>query len=140
MVGAETAANPNSKLRAVVIWLAFSVVFALSPLFVNFLLVRDKPNFDWTELYNRGELFLVSAVLCADAVGRMWGQRAEAGYLVTFCLIGCFFILFASSVEFGMFARTLDAGGRLGALEVHDSAVAFGATVLAGLGAVLAEE
>ncbi len=135
-----TPAKPKSKPRAVVLWLAFSVVFALGPLFVNYLLVRDKPTFAWTDLYNRGELFLVSAALCADAVGRMWGQRAEAGYVVTFCLISCFYILFASSIEFGMFAPKLDAGLRLDTHQVHDSLIEFGATILAGLGAVLAEE
>ncbi len=132
-------AQQHGKGRRVLIWLSFSVAFALGPLFVNFLLFRSSPTFTWTDLLTRGELFLVSAAICADAVGKMWMQEDHTGYFSTCCLIGAVFILFATSIEFGMVAHNLDAGGRLSPEQVHDSLLGFGGTVMAGLGAVLAE-
>ena len=134
------ATDEKSKGQKTLMWLAFSVVFALCPLFINYLLIRGKEDFHWLHLLNRGELFLISAAICADAVGRMWGQKASAGYFSTVCLIGCMFILFASSAEFGMVAQSLDAGARLSDSQSIDSVVEFGVTIMAGLGAVLVEE
>lgn len=75
------------KEKRVVLWLAFSVLFALAPLFVNFLLIRDHPDFGLSGLYDRGELFLVSSVLAADAVGRLFGRSSNRSLLLILCLI-----------------------------------------------------
>jgi hypothetical protein len=134
------AAAQKKKGKKLLLWLAFSVIFALGPLFVNFLLVRDKPDFNWAQLYNRGELLLVSAALCADAVGRLFNLDGERSYFVILCLIGAVYLLFTSSVEFGMAAPGIDAGLRLTPKQVHDSVYQFAGTVFAGLGSVLAED
>jgi hypothetical protein len=133
------AATVIGKGKKLLLWLAFSVVFALGPLFVNFLLVRDKPDFAWVQLFNRGELLLVSAALCADAVGRLFGRNGERSYFVIFCLICAVYLLFTSSVEFGMAAPAIDAGVRLTPKQAYDSLYQFAGTVLAGLGSLLAE-
>src|SRR5580658_2743347 len=115
----------KKKARKLLLWTAFSVVFALSPLFVNFLLVRDDPQFEWQKLANRGELFLIAAALSADAIGRVWNQRAVNGLYGTLVLVGCVYILFATSIEFGTVAPKLDLGARLAWKQVRDSVVVF---------------
>jgi hypothetical protein len=122
------------------LWAAFSVVFALSPLFVNFLLVRDDPQFEWQKLANRGELFLIAAALSADAIGRVWNQRAVSGLYGTFVLVGCVYILFVASVEFGTLAPRLDAGSRLAWKPVRDSVVMYICAVATAFAALLIEE
>jgi hypothetical protein len=134
------AASKMKKGQKLLMWLAFSVVFALGPLFVNFLIVREKPDFGWAQLYNRGELLLVSAALCADAVGRLFSRDGERNYFVIICLISAVYLLFTSSVEFGMAAPGIDAGARLTPKQVMDSVYQFAGTVFAGLGSVLAED
>jgi hypothetical protein len=133
-------ASGKTKGHRILIWLAFSVLFALTPLFVDFLLTRETEAFQLSHLLGRGELLLISAALCADAVGRMWGQKAQPGYFSTICLVCCVFVLVLSSIEFGMYAPTLDAGKRLPEHEVMDSLKMFGVTVAVGLGAVFVEE
>jgi uncharacterized PurR-regulated membrane protein YhhQ (DUF165 family) len=128
------------KEKRVVLWLAFSVLFALAPLFVNFLLIRDHPDFGLSGLYDRGELFLVSSVLAADAVGRLFGRSSNRSLLLILCLICAVFLLFASSVEFGIAAPKLDAGIRLTPAQARDSLYEFIGTVVTGFGAVLTEE
>lgn len=139
-VNTAAAGDPKAKGKRVLMWLAFSVIFALAPVFINYLIVRGASDFRWIHLLNRGELFLISAALCADAVGRMWGQKAQAGYLSACCLIGCLYILFAASIEFGIAAPKLDGGGRLTDSQTEDSLIYFVVAVGAGLGAVLVEE
>jgi hypothetical protein len=130
----------KTKGYKVLMWLAFSVVFALTPLFIDFLLTRGNEQFQILHLLSRGELFLISAAICADAVGRMWGLKAEKGIFSTLCLICCVFVLVLSSAEFGINAPNLDAGKRLTDSEALDSLIMFGVTVAVGLGAVLVEE
>jgi len=131
----------SEKGKKLLLWLAFSVVFSLAPLFVNFLLIRDKSDFAWVQLCSRGELFLVSAALCADAVGRLFGQAGERSYSVILCLIcAVYILLFNSSVEFGMLAPGLDAGVRLLPKQAYGSVYELVGTVLAGMGAALAED
>lgn len=133
------AARSITKPKKVLLWLAFSVIFALGPIFINSVILRvhnaAANDIDWWQLFDQGELFLISGALCADAVGRMWAQKAQSSYLSIFCLIACLFVLFTTSIEFGVGAES----GRLASLRV-DSLVWFGIAIMAGLGAVLAED
>jgi hypothetical protein len=79
---AATPMPPEEKARKVLLWLAFSVVFALGPLLVNFLLVRHQTGFELTRVYDRGELFLISTALCGDAVGRLFNHKGSASIFV----------------------------------------------------------
>jgi hypothetical protein len=130
----------KKKARKLLLWTAFSVAFALGPLFVNFLLVRDDPQFEWQKLANRGELFLIATALSADGIGRVWNQRAVNGFYGTVVLVACVFILFTTSAEFGIVAPKLDVGTRLALNQVRDSVVVFGCAVVTGFAAVLIEE
>jgi hypothetical protein len=75
--------NRNDKGKRILLWLAFSVVFALGPVFINYLIARDDPAFEWMRWFGRGELFLISSALCADAVGRMWDQKRKQDTLAS---------------------------------------------------------
>jgi uncharacterized PurR-regulated membrane protein YhhQ (DUF165 family) len=130
----------TEKAHRLLLWLAFSVVFALSPLFVNYLLIRERPEFAWTKLYNRGELFLVSAALAADAVARLFSRTGKRNLLAIVCFIGVVFLLLATSVEFGMAAPVLELGTRLGEAQEFDSVFYFCCTVVAGAGALWLED
>jgi hypothetical protein len=134
------AGKAQSKGHRVLLWISFSVIFALCPIFIDFLLTRGSANFQPLRLLSRGELFLISAAICADAVGRMWGQKPQTGYFSTICMVCCIFILFMSSTEFGMNAQSLDEGKRLSDSVTRDSLIMFVVTVVAGLGAILVEE
>ena len=132
--------TPVEKGRKVLLWLGFSVVFALGPLFINFLLVRGEPHFDPARLYDHGELFLISAALCADAVGRLFNHKGNPSFFVIVCMIGAIYLLFSSTVEYGMVARNVYNGHTIDDPVGRDSWKQFLATVAAGLGAVLTEE
>lgn len=131
--------TPVEKSRKVLLWLGFSVVFALGPLFINYLLVRGEPNFDVTRIYDRGELFLISAALCADALGRLFNHKGNPSFLIIVCMIGVVYLLFTSTVEYGLVARDVYTGHSINAAASGDSWKQFIATVAAGLAAVLTE-
>lgn len=130
----------SDKGKKVLLWLGFSVVFALGPLFINFLLVRGEPQFELSKLYDHGELFLISAALCADAVGRLFNHKGGPSFFVIVCMIAVVSLLFTSTVEYGMVAKDVYTGHPIDPAIAGDSLEQFIATVLAGLGAVLTEE
>lgn len=132
--------SASEKGRKVLLWLGFSVIFALGPLFINFLLVRGDPNFHLTRLFDRGELFLISAALCADAMGRLFNHKGKPSFFIIVCMMGVVYLLFSSTVEYGMIARDVYAGHPINPAVASDSWKQFLATVAAGLGAVFAEE
>jgi len=131
---------PAEKGKKVLLWLGFSVIFALSPLFINFLLVRGESHFDYTKLYDRGELFLIAAALCADAVGRLFDHKGNPSFFIIVCMMGVVYLLFSSTAEYGMIAKDVYIGKAINPNTSKDSLVQFLATVCAGLGAVLTEE
>ncbi len=139
MASPETM-KPEEKGKKVLLWLGFSVVFALAPLFINFLLVRGEPAFSLTRLYDRGELFLISSALCADAMGRLFNHKGRPSFFVIVCMMGVVYLLFSSTVEYGMAAKDVYVGHPINPATSGDSWKQFLATVAAGLGAVLAEE
>src|SRR5579864_9176371 len=93
------AAGPNWQLMSrkkwnrLSLWLAFGVVFALSPLFFNFLMLRvDGKTSTIVDLCSRGELFLISAVIAADALGKLFTGH-KGGAFRTACGVGCVYLL-----------------------------------------------
>jgi hypothetical protein len=128
----------SDKLNRLFVWALFGVVFALGPLFANWLLAQDKGHFTWDVLIRKGELFLIAAAIVADAIGRVWSQKTT-GLMGTFCMGGCVLLLFLTSVEFGMVAPTIDAGQSISWHHMKHSLFEFGGSVVAGLGAVLLE-
>jgi len=132
--------TPAEKGKKILLWLGFSVVFALGPLFINFLLVRGQPNFEIIRLYDHGELFLISTALCADAAGRLFNHKGSPSFFTIVCMMAVVYLLFTSTVEYGMVAEKVYKGESISRTVGSDSWKQFLATVLAGLGAVFTEE
>lgn len=95
-------------------WVAFGVILALLPLFINFLMLRlsGKP-FAWYDLSSRGELFLVAAAISADALSRLWLRRLIPRPGATLCFIGCFYALILASVEFSLVKQSFSRESRM---------------------------
>ena len=125
------------------LWFFLSAGFAVAPLFVNYLMLREDTSFTSVNLYDRGELFLIAAVLCADSLGRLLRLKARRGQLAslfaTICLIAAVYVLFASSIEFGLVARSLRAGTSLTWMQARDSLREFCGAVAVGLGTIMFE-
>jgi len=132
--------SPAEKGKKLLIWLGFSVIFSLGPLFINFLLVRGEPSFEVTRLYDRGELFLISSALCADALGRLFNHKGDPSFLIIVCMMAVVYLLFSSAVEYGMVAKDVYLGHSINPANGSDSWKQFLGTVAAGLGAVFTEE
>jgi hypothetical protein len=132
--------TPSEKGKRILLWLGFSVVFALAPLFINFLLVRGEPDFNLSKVYERGELFLISAALCADATGRLFNHKGNPSFLLIICTMAVIYLLFTSTVEYGTVAKNVYDGQSINPAVSSDSWKQFIATVLACLGAVFMEE
>jgi len=126
------------KYTRLALWLAFGVVFALAPLFCNFLMLRvDGKTSTIMNLCSRGELFLISAVIAAEALGKLF-TGTGGGVLRLACGTGCVYLLFWSSVEFAMLAPRLDMGQTYNSVGVAtDSIWLFIFSVAAGAGATL---
>jgi hypothetical protein len=116
-----------SKTAKIALWIAFSVLFALLPLFINFLMMRlSGKAFDWHALSSHGELFLVAAAISADGLGRLWLSDIRRHWWASLCLIGCVFALCSSSVEFSLVASKLQAGTPYDGIAVaRDALVSF---------------
>lgn len=131
----------SKKKNQLLLWLFLGVVFALSPLACNFLLLRvDGKPATILELCSRGELFLISAAIAADALGKLFNQsQGRAAQIV--CGIGCVYLLFWASVEFAMVAPKLSVPQSYNSVGVAwDSIWVFAFTIAAGMGAVLISE
>lgn len=116
-----------SKTAKIVLWIAFSVVFALLPLFIDFLMLRISGKaVDWHNLSSHGELFLIAAAISADALGRLWRSGIRSHWWASFCFIGCLFALICSSVEFSLVASKIQASSPYeGVTVARDSLASF---------------
>jgi hypothetical protein len=128
-----------SKTARISLWIAFSVLFALLPLFINFLTLRiSSKAVDWHDLTSRGELFLVAAAISADGLGRLWLKGDRSKWRVSLCFIGCFFSLVFSSIEFSLVASKVQAGAPYdGILVARDALTSFLFAFVSTLGAML---
>jgi len=130
--------------KRVLFWLGFSVLFSLGPLFVNFLLVREKHHgFNRSyipELYEQGELLVIAGALCADGMGRLLNHKSGPTFLNIFCLICVVVLLFISSTEYGFVASQVRAVGHIDSFVSGDCLILYLCAVAAGFGAVCAED
>ena len=124
-----------SKTAKIVLWIAFSVLLALLPLLVNYLMLRVSGTaIDWHDLSSRGELFVVAAAISADGLGRLWLSGIRSPWWASFCFIGCLFALLCASVEFSLVASKLQSSTPYDGVTVARDALAsflfaFGSTL-----------
>jgi hypothetical protein len=101
--------KPKAKGLRIFLWFAFSVVCALFPLAVSYINGRanGKPP-GWLQLLAGGELFLISAVVAADAVGRVFlGGDRKQGFRIV-CGVGCALLLLVTSAYFARIAFSVE--------------------------------
>jgi hypothetical protein len=128
-----------SKTAKTVVWIAFSVLFALLPLFINFLMLRISGRaVDWHALSSRGELFLIAAAISADGLGRLWRSSIRFQWWASLCFVGCVFSLCCSSIEFSLVAAKLEAGTPYDGITVaRDALASFLIAFVSALGVML---
>lgn len=83
----ETGATPRREAvtTRLVVWLLFGVVLGLLPLIASVIRgVMSKDAFSFTEVLGGGELFIVSAVIAAGAMGELFaGAFRDSPRLLT---------------------------------------------------------
>lgn len=134
-------------------WCVFTVIFGLMPLAVRYLNSRTTQTpLVAAEVLKTGELFIVGAVIAADAIGKALSSKhqvpikKELGFhLITIARIvstcACIALLFVASVEFAQVSGRIDAHLPYNELNaVHDSLYVFGCIVAAGVGVILLAE
>lgn len=158
------AQNGTTKGVRLLLWLSISVGFALLPLAANYMngRISGKPP-SLVDLLAGGELFLISAALTADGIGRaLLGGERRKGFRIS-CGIGCTLLLASTSVYFGRvayaieeqrtaltsaiqaknLAKAQDAMDRPGvdrAVISGDSMALFGLALVASFGVILVDE
>jgi hypothetical protein len=130
-------------------WLLFTVLFGLCPLLVRYINSRanEKPM-NLMETLNNGDLFIVGAVIAADAIGKAFHgntkQQPDAPWrrlMRIVCGFGCVALLFAASIEFSQVASRIESKATYNAGNIaSDSLWMFGWIVAAGLGVILVVE
>src|SRR5207302_96135 len=93
------------------LWVLFTVLFGLSPLAVKYLNSRTSEHpAPITELLKMGDLFIVSAVIAADAIGKALSashampEKKDLIYhakrlMRIICACACILLLYVTSVE-----------------------------------------
>jgi hypothetical protein len=142
------------KAIKVLLWLVFTVSFGVSPLFVRYLNARtDEHAIALLDTLRTGDLFIVGAVVAADAIGKILGAKATTGTtppkvsdhfrrgIKILCACACVALLFAASTEFAQVSGRIDARvGYNSGNVIHDSLVIFLCVVVAGFGVMLVVE
>jgi len=141
------------KTIKLVLWLVFTVLFGTGPLIVRFLNSRaDQHPILLSDTLKSGDLFIVGAVIAADAIGKVLGTRhvppnppnrtyhfKRLARIV--CACACVALLFTSSAEFAQVSGRIDAKVDYNSPNVvHDSIAVFLCIVAAGFGVMLLVE
>lgn len=86
----------RSATKRVLVWLLFGAVFGLMPLFAVSLKEAFTPaGFNIDTLLKSGDLFIVSAVLSAGALGELIAAASKGGMSFYFVVFSGFFCLAA---------------------------------------------
>lgn len=141
------------KAIKILLWVVCTVLFGLSPLVLRFLNSRtDQQPMDFLDTLKGGDLFIVGAVVAADAIGKALGTNQpvpdkkdwiyHAKRLTRIiCGCACLALLCVASGEFAQVSGRIDAKTAYNATNVvHDSLVIYACVVAAGLGVMMVLE
>ena len=96
-----------NKIKELWSWVSFNVLLALFPIILSSFWSLGKDGTTWVDLLESGELFLISAGICANTVGRLVGSNQATNTLKPPLLAIAIIIISAASL---LFARLLSDG------------------------------
>jgi hypothetical protein len=141
------------KFIKILLWIVCTVLFGLSPLVLRYLNSRaDENPIGFFDTLRAGDLFIVGAVVAADAIGKALGAshaapaKKDAIYHArrctrVICGCACLALLCIASGEFAQISGRIDAKALYNTANViHDSVVVFACVVAAGLGVMMVVE
>jgi hypothetical protein len=124
----KVSSRQNSKASRTVLWLFCSIFIALLPIGTSYINGRagGKPP-GWVELLAGGELFLISAAIAADAIGKAFLGGNQFRLLRILCGVTCAVLLLATSMYFGRVSFSLEEQREAlaGAVESHNQEMAI---------------
>jgi len=87
-------------------WILFSVILSLLPLFFLWLvnLAYENRDSSMEALVSRGELMLVTAILCATVIGDLIGHNSKNKIILLFFGFISVFLMLVSSSLYTLFA------------------------------------
>ena len=130
----------KKKLTEMLTWLLFTVAVALAPLYVNWVLLHGNQDFAWYHPFRHGELFLVSGAFAADGISRILRKGSPFGNWNIVIAAVCVYVLFGSTIQFGIAAPKLLDDQHPMAMSAEQSIRSlyyFGCMVAAGLGSII---
>jgi len=128
------------KLKELMTWLLFSAAFLLGPLYMNWAVLRGNADFVWFHLFRHGELYLVFGALAADSISRVLRKRTQLGYFDIVIAAACVYVLFGSTMEFGIAAPGLLSDSSPRPMLENQAVLSvyyYGCIVIAGLASIL---
>jgi hypothetical protein len=141
------------KFIRILLWMVCTVLFGLSPLVLRFLNSRtDEQPMSVSDTLKAGDLFIVGAVVAADAIGKALGATHAVPAIKdkiyhakrltrVICGCACLALLCIASGEFSQISGRIDSKTMYNASNVvHDSVVVFACIVAAGLGVMMVVE
>jgi len=106
MIARETHMDKYEKL---IYWIIFNVFISLLPLLFNYLFLSIQDSFSGlNDLFYRGELFIISAVIAADAVGEFMIGTIRNKYARLITGGSCVILLTMSSLLFAATSVNID--------------------------------
>ena len=129
-------------------WLLFTVGFSLGPLLANWIILHDGfkrdgvfHNLQLVDLFDHGELYLISGAISADAISRQIRKRKEARIRYVVIMAVCVYALFGSTIEYGTSVHHLLLEDKVMPSDQAVRSLAyFVCMILAGTGSVLTSQ
>jgi hypothetical protein len=114
-------------------WVIFGVIFALLPVAFKFVsgISRKTEEVTFVWLFEHGELLLISTVIAAGALGRVFGAKTTHPYLELISGAGCLWLLLISSYWFADISVSKSGANINTKITSYGSAILFTVNILA---------
>jgi hypothetical protein len=129
-----------NKAQEMLIWLFFTVGFALTPLYANWIVLHTDTHYAWYWLFRHGEIYLVSGAFAADSISRILRKTPPLGFPDLLIVAVCIYVLFGSTMEFGTAAPRMllePNAVPMGQEQSVRSLYYLGCMIVAGLGSLV---
>lgn len=122
-------------------WLLFSVIIALVPFVIQWLMLLTRGNVPTTvELFSNGELLLVSSAIAASAIGSL--VLSDSKYRLSRIVVGwcCVCVLILASAWFAIISIESNTGSFDPDFAANGSILMFIFTVISSAGCIILAE